>query len=101
MAIPNLPVHLAYLRRGAGIWVGARGVAAGVFALASQLDAVLEPSPLFIPIVAVLGLADIGLARERTLLGNLGVTMPQVAMPLGAAAAMGEVAVGLLQLLFA
>lgn len=94
-------LFLSYLRRGAGIWVGVRlvaAVAAFMSAGGSPNGALLglEPSPVVVAAAVVLGLVDVRLAREQALLGNLGVTPPMVAIPLAAAAVLGELILGVM-----
>jgi hypothetical protein len=54
---------------------------------------------LFVLLAVGLGQVDIRLARERALLGNLGVTLPHAAIPFAAAAGMGEGAIAILHML--
>lgn len=81
----------AYVLRSARIWLGLRGLAILVLAYAN-----LPPLPrsfgafvIFVAVTTTLCIADVWRRRERALLGNLGVSMPQltgmsVAFPMGA-----------------
>ena len=90
--VPDGLIVGTYVRRGAGLWIGMRAVVT-VFTLLAQGDPLRPTAGMTIGIVAVsaaLGLLETHRRRERALLGNLGVSLPALALMLAVPAAIGE-----------
>jgi hypothetical protein len=84
----------AYFLRGLTIWIGTRGIASAVLALAGgdPLHLSVTARLMMIAFAVVAAAAQTLRLRERMLLGNLGVTAAEVLAWFASAAVAGEAA---------
>lgn len=101
MPLPEPLLVRALIRRGFAMWIVVRIAS---FMVGLSASGVLGPPPVrlalpaaigVLALCAVLGVLDVLRRRERMLLANLGVSLPQLVLLLVAPAVLGELAIAL------
>jgi hypothetical protein len=101
MHLPEPLLARALMRRGLVMWIVVRVA----FFIVGSIAAMLLGPPtvrlasgtvvVLVALCALLGVLDVLRRRERTLLANLGVSLPQLVLLLVIPAALGELAIAL------